>query len=472
MSGRTKSGQGGGQARQPGLVALVGRPNVGKSALFNRLAGRRIAIVHDQPGVTRDRITARCNRTSPPCTVMDTGGIGANLEDEFAAQVRAEADIALATAGLVLFLVDGAEGLQPVDRELAAMLRRSKAEVVLVVNKVDEAAHLDRASEFAELGFAQVVATSAEHGRGIPELVALIDTHLDQAGVEIDPADAAGGAGAERTVKLALAGRPNAGKSSLVNALLGDERTIVSPVSGTTRDSVDIPWQYGDQHYVLIDTAGIRRRSKMDEAVEVFSSMRSQRAIERADIVALVIDCAAGVTAQDRRVARMILDANRPCVIVANKFDLFHPGASRSARLEEIKEEIRRELFFLDYAPVLACSALEKDDTRRLHGLLDKVRVAAQKSIGTGQLNRLLQQAMTTNPPPLVKGRRFKLYYATVVPDDRHPAVPLPRFLLFVNEPALLLDSYQRFLENTLRQQIEALGLPLKLIVKARQRRE
>lgn len=303
-------------------IAIVGRPNVGKSAIFNRMAGRRIAIVHDEPGVTRDRISAPCKITDHACKLMDTGGIGARLSDGFAEQVAAEADIAMKTADLILFVLDSRDHLTPIDQSIADHLRKSEVPVMLLLNKADHEKQDLNLGEFSGLGFNDYIFLSAAHGRGFSELASRLDSFLKQAGaplkeeMEETPVEDAETA---PPIKVAVVGRPNAGKSSLVNAILQDRRTIVSDVAGTTRDAIDIPYLHDGQPYVLIDTAGMRPRSRRDTSVEVFSAMRSEKAIRRADICLLVIDIAAGITQQDRRIAGIIAEEGKPCIIIVNK---------------------------------------------------------------------------------------------------------------------------------------------------------
>lgn len=454
-------------------VAIVGRPNVGKSAIFNRLAKRKIAIVHDQPGVTRDRIAAPCQVTEQPCTLVDTGGIGASLDDGFAAQVSLEADIALETADLILFVVDAQEGLTTIDQALAEKLRKAKAPVELLINKVDHEKHANAYTEFGRLGLGPGLGTSAEHGRGFRELAALIDRHLAplaEAARAADPEsdDAAPGHG----IRLAIVGKPNAGKSSLVNAILHDNRTIVSEIAGTTRDAVDLPCEFKGQPFTLIDTAGLRPRSKRDESVEVFSAMRSERAIRRSDLCVLVIDLASGVSAQDRKIAQLILKEKKPCLIVLNKFDLFHPGTPPRERRREAEEQVRRELFFLHYAPFVSVSA--RDGTAVdsvLHEVLS-IRKSAQGVPTTGELNRMLGQAFEKKPPPAVgKGtKRLKLYYATTAVNERYPTIPVPTFVLFVNDKTLSNASYEQYLANRLREAHPAPGIPIVFSIRSRRR--
>lgn len=451
-------------------VAIVGRPNVGKSAIFNRLAKRKIAIVHDQPGVTRDRINAPCQLTEHPCTLVDTGGIGASLDDGFAAQVSLEADIALETADLILLVVDAHDGLTTIDQSLAAKLRKAKAPVELLINKVDHEKHANAYTEFGSLGLGPGLGISAEHGRGFRELAALIDHHLEPLAKEstAESADATPAHG----IRLAIIGKPNAGKSSLVNAILHDDRTIVSEVAGTTRDAVDLPCQFNGQPFTLIDTAGLRPRSKRDESVEVFSAMRSERAIRRSDLCVLVIDLASGVSAQDRKIAQLILKEKKPCLIVLNKFDLYHPDAPIRERRREAKEHVQRELFFLQYAPYLCVSAREGTAVESvLHEVL-AIRKSAQNIPTTGELNRMLQLAFTSNPPPTVgKGtKRLKLFYATTAVNERYASIPVPTFVLFVNDKALSNQSYEQFLANRLRETHPAPGIPVIFSIRSRRR--
>jgi GTP-binding protein len=452
-------------------VAIVGRPNVGKSAIFNRLAGRKIAIVHDQPGVTRDRLAAPCTATATRCTLLDTGGIGAPLDDGFAAQVAVEADIAIHAADLVLFVVDARDGLTGVDESLAARLRGAAVPVILVINKVDTGKQEHAGSDFARLGLATAIQVSAEHGRNFHELTAAIDRHLAPLACELaaaaHEAEAAG-------LRLAIVGKPNAGKSSLINAILNDQRTIVSEIPGTTRDAVDLPYLHNGERFTLIDTAGLRPRSRRDSSVEVFSAMRSEKAVRRADVCVLVIDLAAGVSVQDRRIARMLLDEHKPCVIALNKFDLFHPGAPRRVRVEEAGEHVRRELFFLDYAPFIAVSATRGQAVDKVLAQILEIRARAANPPQTGPLNRLLQRAFEANPPPVHKrhGRRLKLFYATAAVDAHHATVPVPNYLLFVNDQRLATEAYRQYLSNKIRAAFPAPGIPVIISFRSRPRAE
>jgi len=451
-------------------VAIVGRPNVGKSALFNRLAGRKIAIVHDQPGVTRDRIAAPCTLTTHPCTLVDTGGIGATLEDGFGEQVAIEADIAMQTADLILFLVDAQEGLTPVDQALGQKLRKAKSPVLLVLNKVDHDKHESSFSEFSTLGITESVFVSAEHGRNFTELIDKMDEVLTPLHVESEEIMETV---VKVGIKLAIIGRPNAGKSSLVNAILKDERTIVSKIAGTTRDAVDLPYSFAGENFTLIDTAGLRPRGKRDNSVEVFSAIRSEKAIRRADLCVLVIDLAAGVTAQDRKIAQFILEEKKPCLIVLNKFDLFHPGADYKDRVAEAEDHVRRELFFLSYAPFVACSAKTGDSTDHVLKKAITIKKGAQDVPGTGKLNRILQAAMIKNPPPSDnKAKRVKLYYATAALNEKYTVIPVPTIVLFVNDKHLMKDSYIAYLTNQFRESHPSPGIPVIFSTRSRTRRD
>jgi len=447
-------------------IAIVGRPNVGKSAIFNRLAGRRISIVHDEPGVTRDRIAAECRRGRLPYELTDTGGIGAALDDGFAEQIRAEADVAIGSADLILFVVDAREGVHPVDRELASVLRRADAPVVVLANKVDTAKTDADAAEFASLGFERQLEVSAAHGRHFDQLDSLIQRELAE--MKRDSPGEKGEKPEAPPVKIAVVGRPNVGKSSLVNAILEDERSIVSEVAGTTRDAVDVPYRRNDRDYTLIDTAGIRKRTRRDTSVEVFSSMRSERSIRRADLCLLVIDASSGVVSQDRRIAKMVLDESKPCIVLLNKFDLYHPDADFRDRIAQFREELGDDLFFLPYAPKVAISARHSEHLGKIFTAIESVIEAAAHPISTGVLNRLLQHAIESNPPPVRQRRRLKLLYATQKREDRPRPIPVPEYLLFVNQANLLTRTYERFLENKIREEFPMEGLPFVFRVRSR----
>lgn len=437
-------------------VVIIGRPNVGKSALFNRLAGRRISIVHDQPGVTRDRVEAVCRLGQRPFAIVDTGGIGAAPDPDFAEATHRAADEALEDADLIVFVVDGLSGLLPLDTEVAGKLRRAERPVMLVVNKIDDPRHEDLAAEFLGLGFGSVHGTSAVHGRGIQELVAAIEEGLGDPGEAAPEASDAGEA-----PRIAIVGRPNVGKSSLLNALLGRRRAIVSDIAGTTRDAIETPLEIAGRPYILCDTAGMRHRSRHRESVEVFSVMRSEAAIAAADVCVLVLDATAGVTEQDKRIAGLIEKARKAVVVAVNKVDLAAGRTDTREGLRALLEEMRADLFFLPYAPFVLLSAKTGRDVRRLGTSLEKVRQHATRRIGTGVLNRLVQQALQEHPPPARGGRRLKVFYATPLEDVRARPFAPARFLLFVNSPALLTQTYETYLEACMRRAREYPGLPV-----------
>src|SRR6266702_4144508 len=388
-------------------VAIVGRPNVGKSALFNRLVRRKIAIVHDQPGITRDRISAVCSRGEKPFTVWDTGGIFGVGERELTEQVRHTAEEALRESDLLLFVVDAKEGLSPIDEDLARTLRRSRKPIVLVVNKIDNEKHESLAAEFDSLGFERIVSVSAEHNRGISELFGIVDQLLPSPAESIAQPSTLN----PQPVAIAIIGRPNVGKSSVINAVVQSERAIVSEIPGTTRDSVDISYQRDGRRFLFIDTAGIRRRGKLSSSVEVFSVMRAERSIRRADLCVLIVDLTSGVTAQDKRIAGLIQEARKAALVVLNKWDLVKPKRGERQTIRELVAQTREKIFFLNYAPVLVASARTGENVDRLFGMIGKIQQAATTRIGTGVLNRLMRAVFAANPPPMVKGRRLKLFY-------------------------------------------------------------
>jgi len=443
-------------------AVLVGRPNVGKSALFNRLAGRRISIVHDQPGVTRDRIEAVCKLGAAPFGIVDTGGIGAAPDPDFAEATHRAADDALEGADAVLFVVDGKDGLLPLDAELAGKLRRASRPVVLVVNKLDNPKHDDLEAEFLKLGFPTVVGVSAVHGRGTDDLLEAIgkafgardqDTELPE--TKIPP-------------RIVIIGRPNVGKSSLTNALLGSERAIVSDIAGTTRDALEVPCELGGHNYLLLDTAGIRHRSRHNTSVEVFSVMRSEEAIRMADVCVLVIDAQSGVTEQDKRIAGLVQKARKAVVIAVNKADLLPAESKKRDGLKEQLEAWQSQLFFLPYAPLVLLSAKTGDNLKRLGTTLEKVRQHATRRLGTGELNRVIRDAMTLHPPPMKGTRRLKVFYATQLEETDPRPFAAVKFLFFVNAPGLLTPTYETYLAAQIRRVREYPGLPLVLELRAR----
>jgi GTP-binding protein len=446
-----------------GTVAIVGRPNVGKSALFNRLVGRNIAIVHDQPGITRDRLASTSKRGRRPFTVWDTGGIGGAGETELTAQVRVAADAAMRESDVILFVVDGQAGLNPIDQELAKLLRKSKRPVLVTVNKIDHEKHDDLESDFAQLGFDNLVAISSAHGRGIPTLLEAIDSLLPQSPIRNPKSEIQ-----NRHLSLAIVGKPNAGKSSLINAILRDTRTIVSELPGTTRDAVDILYECGGERFLLIDTAGMRARSKHSTSVEVFSVMRAERTIRRADLCVLVVDLTSGVTSQDKRIAGLIQEAEKPCLVVLNKWDLVKPTRGAKAAMERTIVDVRERLFFLDYAPVLVGSARTGENVDQLFRLIKIVRKAAQTRMGTGVLNRLLRAAFEESPPPMIGTKRLKLFYAAQARSENDETPEAMKIVLFVNQPKLLSDNYSRYLERRIRAAWLLPGLPILFSCRAR----
>lgn len=451
------------------VLAIIGRPNVGKSSVFNRLAGRRLSIVHDMPGVTRDRLAAPAESVKVPLTLMDTGGIGEALDDGFSAQVEIEADIAMEEADLILFVVDAKSGLTAVDEFLAERLRKKKAPVIVGVNKIDGGEHESIAADFAKFGFQQTFTLSATTGRGFGSLRDFLADRFPKP-------EEAGGDGeavvAAEPLKIAIIGRPNVGKSSLVNAVLNDQRTIVSGIAGTTRDSIDIPFAKDGRPYLLIDTAGLRRRSKVDSLVEIFSVQKAKDSVRRADVCALVIDAGEGVTMQERKIAQFMLEVHKPCVLIANKFDLYHAEANFRDRLEELEETLRREFFFMPYAPMVAVSAKDRQYLGKIFSTIDTIRVASETMPGTGVLNRLIHDAIERTPPPAIRGKRLKLLYSTLQRPEKPEVVTAPTIVTFVNYADLMSESYQRYLEAQIREEFPFEGLPLRFEVRERRREE
>ncbi len=469
------------------LIAIVGRPNVGKSALFNRIAGRRIAIVHDEPGVTRDRVTSEVEWQGRPFTLADTGGLGLargeKARDVITRAALEQVELAIEAASVIILVVNVHEGVVPLDMEVAARLRRAGKEALVAVNKADNGRDDDGAAEFSELGFAKIFPVSAIHQRGID---ALMDAAL--AALPPAPAESEAAAAAEPALKLAVVGRPNVGKSSLINALTHSERVIVTPIAGTTRDSVDVPFEVetegARQKYILIDTAGVRRPRRVDNSVEFFSVKRTEESIARCDIVIFVLDAEAGIVVQDKKVADKIIEERRACILVINKWDLAVPGleagrrelraASRETRREgqdkplaslaEFGEWVRERLFFLDYAPVIFTSA-----TTGLHldRLLESIRYVAsqlRQKVPTAILNRTLHQAIERRQPVSASGHRLKFFYATQV--RQAP----PTFLLFVNRTDLFSDQYRKYLTQEMRRAFGYEGCPIILAARAREK--
>jgi len=444
------------------IVAIVGRPNVGKSAIFNCLVQKRIAIVHDQPGVTRDRLVADCMLGSRPFTVVDTGGIDSYLDNEYEEQIRSEANLAMEMADVIVLVGDSKDGVTPVDRSLAKELRSARKPVILAVNKIDHPKQELADAEFSVLGFPDIVPISAAHKLGIGDLVEQIERHLPEPTLDEEKAEP------DVSIKLAIVGRPNVGKSSLINAILQHKRTVVSHAAGTTRDSVDVPYERDGKHYVLIDTAGIRARRKHNTSVEIFSVMRSEKSIARADICALVVDAVHGITAQDKKIAGLIQKNHKPCIVIVNKIDLVKPPTHVRDFFDALLVQIRANLFFLSYAPIDLVSAQTGENLDRLFGSIERIQKHATRSIGTGSLNRLFQEAMAASPPPIRGNKRFKLLYATQIDKTSNHLVAPPTFVLFVNYPELLTDDYRRYLEARIRERNGYYGLPIIIRLRSR----
>src|SRR5436190_16367127 len=442
-------------------IAIVGRPNVGKSALFNRLIRRKVAIVHDQPGITRDRISAVCASGTRPFVLWDTGGIFGAGEAELTAQVRRAAEEALCDSDLLLFVVDAKEGLSPIDQELARMLRKSGKPVILVINKIDIEKHESLAAELDSLGINSNVMISAEHDRGILDLVEVIDRSLPSSAVDSRSTS-------WRSLAVAILGRRNVGQSSFVNSFVRSERASVSGLPGTTRDAVDVRYQRDGRVFVFIDTAGIRRRGKQSTSVEIFSVMRAERSVRRADLCILIVDLTAGVTAQDKRIAGLIQSAQKPAIIVLNKWDLVKSNRNQKQTINKLADAARQRIFFLDYAPVLVTSSLTGEHVSKLFELIEKMERAARQHIGTGVLNRLLRQAFEATPPPTLRARRLKLFYAAQSKGKGDQQLQPPEFVLFVNDPRLLSQTYKRYLESRIRDAQPFPGLPIILTLRPR----
>ncbi|PGL71964.1 ribosome biogenesis GTPase Der [Bacillus sp. AFS055030] len=430
-------------------VAIVGRPNVGKSTIFNRIVGERISIVEDIPGVTRDRIYSSGEWLNQEFSLIDTGGI--DIGDEpFLEQIRQQAEIAIDEADVIIFLTNGREGVTAADEEVAKILYKTKKPVVLAVNKVDNPEMRSDIYDFYALGFGEVFPISGSHGLGLGDLLDEVVKHFPEK--EDENYD-------EDTIKFSLIGRPNVGKSSLVNALLGQERVIVSNVAGTTRDAVDTPYSKDGQDYVIIDTAGMRKKGKVYESTEKYSVLRALRAIERSDVVLVVLDGEEGIIEQDKKIAGYAHQAGRSVVIVVNKWDAVEKDEKT---MNEFIENIRAHFQFLDYAPIVFLSAKTKKRTQTLLPMINKACESHSLRVPTNVLNDVIMDAIAMNPTPTHNGQRLRVYYATQV------AIKPPTFVVFVNDPELLHFSYERFLENRIRDAFDFEGSPIKIIGRAR----
>ena len=438
------------------IVAIVGRPNVGKSTLFNIFANSRISIVEDTPGVTRDRLYADTEWLDNEFMMVDTGGIEIMNTDKIAVSIRQQAQIAIAEADVILFVCDARAGITHEDAEVAKMLRQSKKPIVLAINKADSPKQELEIFEFYNLGIGEPIPVSAANHLGLGDL-------LDAVVEKFPETSAYGEDGNEDEIKVALIGRPNVGKSSIFNTLVGEERSIVSDVAGTTRDAIDTPVIREGQKFLFIDTAGMRRKARIDEPIEKYSIIRSLRAVDRSDVVLMVIDAIDGITEQDKKIAGYAHEAGKGIVLVVNKWDLYDKDNTSTLRYTE---NLRRELVFMQYAPVVFVSAMTK---QRIHRLPEVIHYVAEQNamrISTSVLNQVVEDAIAINPPPTEKGQRLKILYATQV------KIKPPTFVIFVNEPEIMHFSYQRYLENKLREAFGFEGTPLQMIIRGKNEEE
>jgi len=432
------------------VVAIVGRPNVGKSTLFNRLAGTRISIVEDEPSITRDRIYADAEWLDHEFKLIDTGGIETESNEEIKTMVKKQSELAIEEADYILFVVDGRAGLTALDEEVAQILRKSNKDVYVVVNKIEDFTNMqENVWEFYSLGFEVVVPISAEHGKNIGDLL----DHVIDGIEEIEPEEK------EDVINIAIVGKPNVGKSSLINYLVGHERVIVSEKPGTTRDAIDTTIKFNDVKFNLIDTAGLRRKARVNDDIEYYSNIRSIRAIERSDGVLMMIDANEGVTEQDKKISGYAHDAGKAMVIAINKWDLVNADSDEMARY---RDEVYYNLKFLKYVPISFISALTGKRVKEVLELLEYSVDQSAKRIKTGLLNEVIQEAIQLREPPTKKGKQLKIYYCSQV------GVKPPTFVFFVNNPDLMHFAYQRYLENTIRENFGFIGSPIVIKIKKR----
>jgi len=430
------------------IVAIVGRPNVGKSTLFNKLVGDTVSIVKDEPGVTRDRIYREIEWLGKEFILVDTGGLEPDTKDYIMSKVRQQAEVAIKEADIIIFVVDSKSGITIMDEDVASVLRKTKKKVIIAVNKVDNFNDYEQnVYEFYGLGFSSVIPISAEHTKNVGDL---LDEVIEEFSELELPEE-------EEGLKIAVIGRPNVGKSSLVNRLVGEERTIVSDVAGTTRDAIDTSFEYNGKKYIIIDTAGIRRKSKVEEDVEYYSVLRSIKAIKRADICFMLLDSQEGVTDQDMRIAGMAHEEMKPVIITVNKWDLIN---TEEQTMKAYEEETRSFIQFLNYAPFEFISALQGKRVIKLIEKSDKIFEEYNKQISTGVLNQVLREALILNPPPTRKGRVIKINYMTQI------STAPPKFVLFANNPELVHFSYIRYIENKLREAFGFDGSPISIEVR------
>ena len=431
-----------------GVVAIIGSPNVGKSTIFNRMIGERHAIVDDEAGITRDRLYAKCEWLGKSFNIIDTGGI--EIENRpFQEQIRIQSEIAIEEADVIVFIVDGKLGITSDDQMVARMLYKVKKPIILAVNKIDEGSHISDAHEFYALGLGEPLIVSGAHGIGIGDLLNKIIQYLPEDNDEVD----------DEKITFCMVGRPNVGKSSLVNAILNEERVIVSNISGTTRDSIDTPFTKGDKPYVVIDTAGLKKRGKIFEAIDKYSAIRALKAIERSEIVLLVLDGKEGITEQDKHVISYATDLHKAIIIVVNKYDLVEKETNT---ISEMTKWIRQEYKFLDYAPICFVSALKKQRINTIFQTLEMVHSAYHTRVKTSLLNDVMQDAQMMNQAPNFNGGRIKILYCSQV-----SSAP-PTIVLFVNNSDWMHFSYLRYLENRLRETFNFEGTPINLVVRNR----
>lgn len=428
-------------------VVIIGRPNVGKSTLFNRIIGKRYAIVEDYPGVTRDKIEAKAEWAGKEFVIVDTGGLVPETKDELIREVKKVVEQEIPKADVILFMVDGKEGLNPLDQEIAKHLYPYADKVILVVNKVDNPKQEKNVAEFYSLGFEKIFPISAQHGRGVGDLLDEVVKYLKEERVET----------VEEGIKVAFIGRPNVGKSSLINAILKDERVIVSPIAGTTRDAIEIPFKWEDKNFILIDTAGVRRPSKVEYGIEFYSVGRSLKAIDLADVCCLVIDASEGPTRQDKRLGGLIERRFKGCVIVANKMDL---SPWSEGELEQI---IRKELFFLDFAPIVFTVATKGKGVEDILNWIDLVYEDYTKQHKTSFINRAVHKILSEKPPPRYRGKEVKVYYA--FQESTKP----PTIVLITNYPDAWKENYKRFFIRKLREYLNIKYAPIKLVIRGRE---
>ena len=440
-------------SRKP-IIAIVGRPNVGKSTFVNRLVGKRQSIVDDRPGVTRDRIYFDVEWQNKPFTVIDTGGIVPGDEDEIMLSIYDQAKIACDEADKIIFIVDGLEGVTPVDTDIANILRQSNKPIFLAVNKVDSHNQITMISDFYSLAIGEPIAISALHGSGgVGDLLEEITSDFSY---DVEEEE-------DTTIKIAIVGRPNAGKSSIVNALLGENRVIVSDVSGTTRDSIDSRLTYNDQEFVIVDTAGIRKKAKVDYGVEKFAVDRAIRSIRECDVALMVIDATEainGISDQDKKIASIITDAGKGMVIAINKWDLIEDKKSNT--INKFEEKIAHEIPFLDYVPKIYISAVTHQRLNQIFTRVVEVQKERSKRVSTGLLNKVINEAYALNPPQTIRNKRLKIMYST------QAAIQPPTFILFANNEDLMKDHYKRYMENKLREAFGFMGTPIRLSVRTR----